>query len=181
LEAHENYVRLQSDSPWAIHNYAMALAHAKQLDKSIEQSRRALKIMNFGNGQRVLAGNLVDKAKSFRKDPGDHSYAMIKEVEELMLEAKQVSPTNAYVNDAIARFYWSKSLATKESDWLDSSDLYIADGLKHNPDDQYLIQTERELDEFKRVLMDHFNQRKIEPTGRWPASWKIKYGQKAGP
>lgn len=181
LEAHENFVRLNSDSPWAIHNYALALAQAKQLDKSIEQSRRALKIMNFGNGNKALATNLIAKALSFQKSPTDETYVLMPEVEKLMLEAKQVSPTDAYVNKAIAIFYRDKALATKESDWLDPADLYIAEGLKYNPDDSGLLAVDRDLDEYKRRLMEYFDQRKINPSGRWPASWKIKYGQKAGP
>lgn len=177
LHAHEQIIAIDADSPWAFHNYAIALSNDKQYDKSIEMSRKALKLMDFGAGRRTLSSTLISKAYGYRLGKGDHTFSLRPEVEKIMLEAKETNPTDAHVNHWVARFYWSKSIASKESDWLDTADLYLTEGLKYNPDDKALRGLDQDLDNFKTYLMKYFKDKGVNPSGRWPASWRLKHGK----
>jgi tetratricopeptide (TPR) repeat protein/transglutaminase-like putative cysteine protease len=177
LHAHEQIIAVDSNSPWAFHNYAIALSDDKQFDKSIEMSRKALKLMDFGAGRKTLARTLISKAYSNRVGNDDHTFALKPEVEKIMLEAKETNPRDAHVNHWVARFYWSKSIASKESDWLDTTDLYLAEGLKYEPYDKSLRKLDQDLDGFKTYLMKYFKDKGVNPSGRWPASWRLKHGK----
>lgn len=181
LTAHEKLVELDPDSPWTIHNYANALSRAKQFDKAIEMSRKALKVMDFGAARSSLAGSLIQKALASKKDADDTSYALKPENEKLMLEAKEIHPNGAYVNFHLVRFYYSKSIATQESDWLDNADLYAADGLKANPGDPDITAMVYEMDRLKGVIMRQLTEKGIKPTGRWPASWSARNNIRSAP
>lgn len=177
LNAHEQIIAAESNSPWSFHNYAIALSNDKQYDKSIEMSRKALKLMDFGAGRKTLARTLISKAYSHRLGNDDHTFALKPEVEKIMLEAKETNPRDAHVNHWVARFYWSKSIASKESDWLDTTDLYLTEGLKYEPYDKSLRKLDQDLDGFKTYLMKYFKDKGVNPSGRWPASWRLKHGK----
>lgn len=62
---YKEIIKLDEGSPWAYHNYAIFLKNVGRLDESIENSEKALSIMNFGAARSVLASSYQKKGNEF--------------------------------------------------------------------------------------------------------------------
>lgn len=172
IEARTQLANLDPTSPWVWHNLANALHANKETDKAIEMERKALSIANFGAAQKSLAIFIAFKFYEQTKDANKETIAKDRKLEEMLLEAQKADPTNTDILEQLTSIYILRVKYENETDWLDKADIHLAEGLKLEPKNEALLGQAKRINALKTELMAYFKKRGIQPSGRWPASFR---------
>ncbi len=122
---HERMIALQPDHPWLHGNYAWhLLTEVGKTDAAITQARRALELMDYGNGRRTLGLALYAKWASLRssnpkqaKAIFDEAQATLQDLDFAMVEAGAAVERNPDFKPLVKELLARKvSIDAKDSD-----------------------------------------------------------------
>lgn len=172
VEARKALVEMNPDSAWAYHNLSIAYEMNGNFEDGIVSSKKAIAMMDFGAGRNQLANVLRKKAATLLEESNTEKVVTNKNLEKILLEAYKFDENDEWTYQQLVFIYVNRTIAEQESDWLDSADIYLTEGLKKFPSSQALRNYEKQTWQLKQRLMTMFRRQGIKPSGRWPASFQ---------
>lgn len=170
--ARREILKLDPESPWAMHNLAMALGNLGEIDEAIEIERKALAKMDFGMARMQLSWLLAKKSTDFRKTFTDLKWASDRENEKRLIESYKLDPTLSSTLFELSLLYFSRMQVEKETDWLDNVDIYLNEGLAQHPEDPAFKVLEKSVNQMKATVIADFKKNNRPLSGRWPATFR---------
>lgn len=172
IRAQNEITKLNPTSPWAWHNLSLAYYKFKKYDKAIEYSKKALSMMDFGAARSVLGKSLAFQIEDRIKGMDNKDIATDREIENTLLEAHKYDARVETTCNLLTWIYMRRTVIEKESDWLDKADFYLAEYKTRYPNSKAVKDYGSEIHQIKSQLMVYFRSKGVNPSGRWPASFK---------
>lgn len=168
----ENYlaeiVKLEPNSPWAIHNLALQQYLNDKYDDAEKNERKAIAIMSFGAAESTLANILSARGNSALENYKKNlNVTLGKKIEDDFIESLKYKPKNKEALFGLVVFYIHKIDEKQDTELMDKADIYLKEAIITYPFDKDIIELNTFSYTSKASLVQDYQNRRRKLKGRW--------------